>query len=81
VAHLPGVAAAVSAAAAGGGPLGVPSCSEPTLRRAVCVERARTDLWEPWVGNRPGPPGEKMLIVTSSRLETEPNSIDVIAKI
>jgi len=25
-------------------------------RGAVCVNRARTDLWEPRVGNRPGPP-------------------------
>ena len=33
-----------------------PSRSEPMTRGAVCVNRARTDLWEPRVGNRPGPP-------------------------
>jgi hypothetical protein len=27
------------------------------MGRAVCVKNARTDLWEPRVGNRPGRPG------------------------
>ena len=33
-----------------------PSRSESITRGAVCVNRARTDLWEPRVGNRPGLP-------------------------
>ncbi len=30
---------------------------EPMIRGTGCVNRARPDLWEPWAGNRPGPPG------------------------
>jgi hypothetical protein len=25
-------------------------------------ERARTDLWEPWGSNPPGPPGRELLV-------------------
>jgi len=28
------------------------------------VSRARPDLWEPWAGNRPGPPGRQRALVT-----------------
>src|SRR5215475_9659119 len=31
---------------------------EPLAGRAGCSKRARPDLWEPWVGNRPGRPGK-----------------------
>jgi hypothetical protein len=54
VASLSDRAAAVPAAAAARGALGVPSCSQAVMGRAVCVQGARTDLWEPRVGNRPG---------------------------
>jgi len=54
VASLSGVAAAVPAAAADRGALSVPSDSQSLMRRAVCGKAARTDLWEPRVGNRPG---------------------------
>ena len=36
---------------------GMPLGSEPMIRGTGCVNRARPDLWEPWAGNRPGPPG------------------------
>ena len=35
----------------------MPLRSEPVIRGTGCVNRARPDLWEPWAGNRPGPPG------------------------
>src|SRR5262249_58266683 len=53
VASLSRGAAAVPAAASGGGALGLPSCSEAVMGRAVCVKGARTDLWQPRVGNHP----------------------------
>ena len=34
----------------------VPLSSETIVRGAVCLNRARTDLWEPRGGNRPWPP-------------------------
>src|SRR4051794_39235414 len=33
------------------------STHETATRRTVCVSCASLDLWEPWVGNRPGRPG------------------------
>ena len=37
----------------------VPLSSEAIVRRAVCLNWARTDPWEPRVGNCPRPPGHK----------------------
>jgi hypothetical protein len=37
--------------------------------------RARTDLWEPWAGNRPGPPG-----LRQESLEKEDDEHDVSQK-
>src|SRR5438046_4123464 len=48
-------AGAVSAPSGEGGPLGVRSRSEPMIRGTVCTKPARTGLWEPRVGNHPGP--------------------------
>lgn len=28
--------------------------------RNACVNRARSDMWEPWARNRPGPPGPEL---------------------
>jgi hypothetical protein len=32
---------------------------------------ASTDLWEPWAGNRPGPPGRAMPLPTEASNEAE----------
>ena len=59
-------AGAVSAPADEGGPLGVRSRSEPMIGGTVCIKDARTGLWEPRVGNCPGPPGHATFPRTSS---------------
>jgi hypothetical protein len=38
---------------------GLLACSEPMTEEPYALVRARTGLWEPWVGNRPGPPGPR----------------------
>jgi hypothetical protein len=37
------------------------------VEEPYALMRARTDLWEPWVGNDPGPPGPSALGVTDTQ--------------
>jgi len=56
------VALAIPASAGPSHSVGVPrQGSESMNRGAVCGSLARTDLWEPEVGNHPGPPGDRPL--------------------
>jgi hypothetical protein len=54
-------AEALSASAAEGRSLGVRQVANPCSEEPYVLMHARTDLWEPWAGNRPGRPGHSTL--------------------
>ncbi len=52
---IPAAATALFASVAENRPL-LRQAANPCLEEAYGLMRPRTDLWEPWAGNRPGPP-------------------------
>ena len=42
-----------------GSPVTIMGEAKELLEEPYALMRASTDLWEPWAGNRPGPPGTR----------------------
>jgi hypothetical protein len=59
-------AGALSASAAANCPL-VRQVANPWPEEPYALMRASTDPWEPWAGNRPGPPGRELCRCVSLR--------------
>jgi len=49
--------------------------ANPSLEEPYALMCARTDLWEPWVSNHPGPPGPGAFHATKSGPPLSPNRL------